>query len=311
MEILELAHRLPRPTAFVLGGGGSWGALQLGILQALSRTDLVPDLVVGTSVGSLNGAIVAADPALAVQRLEALWPHVTRREVFPGGLLHSLNTLRTSKSWLFDNEPLTEYLTNGLPATTFEELKVPFVAVATDFATGTAAELDSGDLRSALLASSAIPGIYPWVMREGRRLVDGMLVANVPTVVAMERGAKSLVVLDCGLQGVQEGEATSLVEVLTHASSIYARQQIAADLERCAHLPMVWLSRTRLNRSTQLDFTQTAAMIGEGYTEALQTLSRLAEVTALPRGLYGAPPTLTAHPTISSMSRLPDPPPTH
>jgi NTE family protein len=303
VEVLRLAHRMPRPVAYVLGGGGSWGALQLGMLQALARTDLVPDLVVGTSVGSLNGALVAADPGLAVQRLEGLWPTVTRREVFPGGILHSLNTLRTSKSWLFDNEPLTDYLTHELPATTFEQLRLPFVAVATDFATGTTAELDSGDLRSALLASSAIPGIYPWVMREGRRLVDGMLVANVPIVVAMQRGARSLVVLDCGLQGVQAGEATSLVEVLTHASSIYARQQIAADLERCAHLPTVWLSRSRLNSTSQLDFSQTTTMIGEGFTEALQTLSRVAEVADIPAGLYGAPPSLTTHPMIHDLAR--------
>jgi len=303
VEVLKLAHRMPRPVAYVLGGGGSWGALQLGMLQALARTDLVPDLVVGTSVGSLNGAMVAADPGLAVQRLEALWPTITRRKVFPGGILQSLNTLRVSKSWLFDNEPLTEYLTQELPATTFEELSLPFVAVATDFATGTVAELDSGDLRSALMASSAIPGIYPWVTRDGRRLVDGALVANVPIVVAMQRGAKSLVVLDCGLQGVEAGEAASLVEVLTQASSIYARQQIAADLERCAHLPTVWLSRSQLNTTSQLDFSQTTAMIGEGYTEAQQTLSRVAAVADIPAGLYGAPPTLTTHPEIHRLAR--------
>ena len=82
---LELAARLPRPTAFVLGGGGSWGALQLGMLQSLAGTDLTPDLVVGTSVGSLNGAVLADDPALAVERLEDLWPSVSKADVFPGG----------------------------------------------------------------------------------------------------------------------------------------------------------------------------------------------------------------------------------
>ena len=82
-DVLALAARLPRPTAFVLGGGGSWGALQLGMLQALAETDLTPDLVVGTSVGSLNGAVLADDPTLAVERLEDLWPSVSQGRRVP------------------------------------------------------------------------------------------------------------------------------------------------------------------------------------------------------------------------------------
>ncbi len=295
---LTLAHRLPRPVAFVLGGGGSWGALQLGMLQALARTDLTPDLVVGTSVGSLNGAILAADPALAVERLEAIWPNVTRNDVFPGGVLRGLRTLSVSRSWIFDNAPLTDQLTASLPVTAFEELAIPFVAVATDFGTGAVAELDSGDLRSALLASSAIPGIYPWVERDGRRLVDGALVANVPITVALERGAQSLVVLDCGLQGVSAGEAATLVEVLAQSSAIFARRQIAADLQRCAHLPMIWLSRGTLNATSVLDFTQTTTMIEEGFARSMETLRTLDRITTLPPGLYGAPAEFEQHPLI-------------
>jgi NTE family protein len=295
---LELAHRLPRPVAFVLGGGGSWGALQLGMLQALARTDIRPDLVVGTSVGSLNGALLAADPDTAVERLETLWPTVTRAAVFPGGVLRGLRTLSMSRAWIFDNEPLTDYLTATLPASTFEELALPFVAVATDFEAGTIAELDSGDLRSALLASSAIPGVYPWVERDGRRLVDGALVANIPMLVAVRRGAKSLVVLDCGLQGVDAGRASTLVEVLAQSSAIFARRQIAADLEHCAHLPTVWLSRGRLNTTNQLDFSMTAQLITEGFDQATATLQALGDVQALPAGLYGTPRELAQIPQI-------------
>jgi NTE family protein len=296
--LLELAHRLPRPVAFVLGGGGSWGALQLGMLQALAHTDIRPDLVVGTSVGSLNGAILAADPDAAIGRLEALWPTVTRTAVFPGGVLRGLRTLSTSRAWIFDNEPLTDYLTATLPATTFEELALPFVAVATDFESGTIAELDAGDLRSALLASSAIPGVYPWVERDGRRLVDGALVANIPMLVAVRRGAKSLVVLDCGLQGVDAGRASTLVEVLAQSTAIFARRQIAADLEHCAHLPTVWLSRGRVNTTNQLDFSMTAQLITEGFDQSMATLLALGDVRALPAGLYGAPRELAHIPGI-------------
>lgn len=288
-SILELAHRMPRPTAFVLGGGGSWGAVHLGMLRALARTDLRPDLVVGTSVGSLNGAIVAADPDSALDRLESLWPNVTRDEVFPGGVFKGLRTLTTSKAWIFDNAPLTDYLTKALPVQTFEDLALPFVAVSTDFSTGEQVEMDSGDLRSALMASSAIPGIFPWVERDGRRLVDGCLVANVPIAVAAARGARSLVVLDCGLQGVQAGAASTLVEVLDQAAAIFGRRQIAADLQRCADLPTVWLSRGSLNTTTALDFSLTSTLIIEGFEHSIHTLRALSQVTTLPPGVYGAP----------------------
>ena len=301
---LALADRLPRPVAYVLGGGGSWGALQLGMLQALAQTDLRPDLVVGTSVGSLNGAVLAADPDAAVERLTELWPSVTRAEIFPGGVLKGLRTLTTSKAWVFDNEPLTDYLTTSLPVSTFEELAVPFVAVATDFRNGGIATLDSGDLRSALLASSAIPGIYPWTEREGKRLVDGALVANVPIAVAAERGARSLVVLDCGLHGVEAGDATSLIEVLAQTAAIMARRQIAADLEQCGHLPMVWLSRGKLNTTTMLDFSMTDTLIEEGYVQSMRTLRSLGLVTGLPPGLYGAPTEMNAHPLIRPLVQL-------
>jgi NTE family protein len=258
------------------------------MLRALAETDLRPDLVVGTSVGSLNGAVLAADPDLAVGRLDALWPSVTRTAVFPGGMLRGLRTLTTSRAWIFDNEPLTDYLTRHLPATTFDDLALPFVAVATDFASGALAELDSGELRSALLASSAIPGIYPWVTREDRRLVDGALVANVPITVAHRRGARSIVVLDCGLPEVEAGAAMTLVEVLTQSSSIVARRQIAADLEQCADLPVVWLATDQPQRGSQLDFSRTEALIAAGYERASRTLAELPH-TAVPAGLHGAP----------------------
>ncbi len=303
MDRLALAARLPHPIAFVLGGGGSWGAVQLGMLRALAQTDLAPDLVVGTSVGSLNGVIIAADPQAAVGRLDAVWPGVTKSEVFPGGWIRGVRTLSESKSWIYDNQPLADLLTGELPATTFEELAVPFVAVATDFWTGAVAELDSGDLRSALLASSAIPGVFPWVEREGRRLVDGMLVANVPVTIALARGARSLVVLDCGLGGVPDQGPSNLADVLTQSAAIYARRQLASDLLACADVPVVWLSRGRTNTTTQLDFTATDTLLEEGYAHALRTLRMVEAVQAVPAGVYGAPAELQSDERLGSLLR--------
>lgn len=300
---LPIAARLPRPIAYVLGGGGAWGALQLGMLRALAETDLSPDLVVGTSVGALNGAILACDPASAVSRLDRMWPEVTRDQVFPGGWFRTLRTLTATKAWLYDNEPLTEYLLGGLPARDFKDLARPFVAVATDFQSGNLVALDRGELASALLASSAVPGVFPWVERDGLRLVDGGVVANVPISVAVARGARSLVVLDCGLLRASGRASDTLVEVLAQSAAIFARHQMARDLLACSAMPIIWLSRGKPNVTTQLDFSATATLIEEGYSSAAATLRGLHEVIALPAGLYGGTDVFGSDPQVQPMLR--------
>ncbi len=212
-----------------------------------------------------------------------------------------MRTLTETRAWIYDNQPLTDLLTSRLPANSFEDMAVPFVAVATDFTNGSLAELDSGELRSALLASSAIPGIFPWVERDGRRLVDGMLVANVPITVALRRGARSLVVLDCGLSGVKPRAAGTLVEVMIQSAAIYARRQMAADLVACAGVPVVWLTPSSLHETTQLDFSATASLIEAGRRDASATLAALNAVTALPPGVYGAPAELNSDERLDSL----------
>src|SRR5581483_10260841 len=94
-------ENLPRPVGYVLGGGGSLGAVQVGMLQALGEHDITPGVVAGTSVGSLNGAVVALDPASAANRLSHLWARLTREQVFPGGLLAQARTLQHARTHLF------------------------------------------------------------------------------------------------------------------------------------------------------------------------------------------------------------------
>lgn len=297
-ELLALAHLLPKPTAFVFGGGGSWGALHWGILRALAETDIRPDLVVGTSVGSLNGAIAAADPEHSAEILGALWPAVTRDQVFPGGVISSLHTLRTSHGWLYDSANLAEYLAARLPVATIEELQVPYVAIATDFTSGARVEIDRGDLKSALLASSAIPGIFPWIDRDGRRLVDGGLVSNVSTDVARNRGANSIVVLDCGLFGVSPKLSESIIDILAQTVAIQSRQQVIHDLSRCLDVPVVWLSGPELTSTSQLDFSHTVALAEAAYTASSELLSSLRGASVLPAGLYGGPRLVRDDPRI-------------
>src|SRR5664279_980294 len=128
--------QLPRPVGFVLGGGGSLGAIQVGMLQALAERDIYPDVVAGTSVGSLNGAVVALDPRAAANRLSHVWPRMTRQVVFPGGLIAQARMLQRTKTHLFPNTGLAAVITDFLgEASTFADLRLPFAAVAMDIAT--------------------------------------------------------------------------------------------------------------------------------------------------------------------------------
>lgn len=305
--LLALAHLLPKPTAFVFGGGGSWGALHWGILRALAETDIRPDLVVGTSVGALNGAIAAAEPEHSAQILGQLWPSVTRDQVFPGGILSALNTLRTSNGWLYDSANLAEYLASRLPVKTIEELRLPYVAVATDFEDGTRVEMDSGDLLSALLASSAIPGIFPWIDREGRRLVDGGLVSNIPTDIARKRGAASIVVLDCGLFGVSPRLTDSIIDILAQTIAIQSRQQVIHDLAGCLDVPVLWLAGPELISTNQLDFSHTMPLADAAEAASRQLLRSLAGSGPLAPGLYGGPALVREDPRIADSARSPQP----
>ncbi|MDQ4055344.1 MAG: patatin-like phospholipase family protein [Actinomycetota bacterium] len=177
--------------AVVLGGGGVFGAAHVGAGYALERRGFVPDLIVGTSVGALNGAIAAAHPDRAASWLDLVWTRVRRREVFPLGF-------PSSRASLCSDHGLRRLIARAELPARIEQLAVPFTAVAMDLATGSQALLEHGDLESALLASAAIPGILPPVDREGRTLVDGGVIAYVPVRAAQQVGAASLVVLSAG-----------------------------------------------------------------------------------------------------------------
>ncbi|HEX3782860.1 MAG TPA: patatin-like phospholipase family protein [Pseudonocardiaceae bacterium] len=279
---------LPRPIGFVLGGGGSLGAIQVGMLRALAEHDLAPDLVVGTSVGSVNGALLALDPARAAIRLATLWSVMTRSRVFPGGLFTQLRTLRRERTYLFGNAGLAEVLTAGLDgATDFAELALPFGAVAVDALTGEPVLMREGELTSAILASAAIPGIYPAVHRAGKVLYDGGVLANVPIRQALAMGAASLVVLDCAFPGHLPSVPSTLAETLLFWATLGMRNQAVLEASVAAtDVPILYLPGPPVQAVRPLDFGHTAGLIEDSY-QASSTF--LDQVRIGGTGLYGSP----------------------
>jgi NTE family protein len=312
-ELSGLVARLPRPVAFVLGGGGSRGAVQLGMLQAMAPTGLTPDLVVGTSVGSFNGALIAQAPATALLELESVWSHIDRDNVFPGGVIRqTIAATAANRSFVFDSAPLADLLRAHLSARTFEELAVPFVAIATDLDSGQRVELESGDLVSALLASSAVPVAYPWVEREGRRLVDGGLVANVALRQAYDRGARTIVVFDCGIFAARGRWSEGIVGVLAQSLAIAGRQQLATDIRVAEDAVVVYLPVLESFPTTIFDFEGTQDLADLGRTMTATFLDALLSTTPdgeeLPAGLYGAPPSTSIGDEVAPLLRLRDRP---
>ena len=184
----------PRPLAFVLSGGGAFGSGQVGMLRALACRGIRPDLVVGTSIGALHGAVLAAHPDDAPDLLAAFWEGASRRSVF-GGRRDTVRSLVHTRS-LASFHRLERLLDDALGDRGFGELTIPFAAVATDALTGDPVLLDDGDLRLALAASAAVPGVFPPVTIGGRPYVDGGVSANVPIRQALAFGAASVLVLD-------------------------------------------------------------------------------------------------------------------
>lgn len=279
---------LPRPVAFVLGGGGSLGAVQVGMLEALTEQQVTPDLVVGTSVGSLNGAMIAQDPKGAAHRLSHAWARITRHQVFPGGLVAQVRTLQHSKTHLFPSTGLAAVIADFLgPTASFADLALPFAAVTTDVETSLPHVVDEGSLLPALLASAAIPGIFAPVVHDGRRLYDGGLVANVPMRQALDRGAGSLVVLDCTVPGHLLPAPETLAEVVLFTAMVTVRSQAVLEAPAVAEqVPVVYLPGPADHRISPFQFDDTTGLIAGAYEAARRFLEGL--VIDGP-GLYGSP----------------------
>jgi NTE family protein len=186
-------------TAFVLGGGGHAGAAEVGMLHALLDRDVRPDLVVGTSVGALHGALVAAEPTTAsVEKLEAAWKELAGLGVLGRSWFTDAVSLLRSRTHVRSNVPMRRLAERLLPVKTFEELAVPFQCVAASIERFAEHWFTEGPLVDAILASSAVPGILPPVEIGGEHFIDGGIVNSIPIDRAVALGADEIYVLHAG-----------------------------------------------------------------------------------------------------------------
>lgn len=218
--------------AFVLSGGGSLGAIQAGMLEALLEHDIVTDALVGTSIGAANAAFLAADPTLPRARaLSGLWRSLKPRQIFPLGPIRTLKALRRAGS-LFSTAPLRQLIERHAPYSRIERGRIPLHIVATDFADGTEVVFDSGPVADAVLASTALPGVFPPHQVAGRLYLDGGLVDHVPLAPAIATGADTIYVLSCGFPCPPQADHRSARSVLVHSMGILLSQRVRVDVQQ-------------------------------------------------------------------------------
>lgn len=186
-------------TAFVLGGGGVLGSAQVGMLAALLEHDVRPDVVVGASVGAVNGAMVAACPSLtSMQKLSHLWSSLSQAGVLADSVVSRAARLAKHRTHLHSAEPLRELIKQRLPVVLIEDLPVQFECVAASIEKSAAHWFAEGSIADAVVASCAVPGLFPAARVGDEHFLDGGLVHSIPVGRAVELGAKRIFVLHVG-----------------------------------------------------------------------------------------------------------------
>jgi NTE family protein len=259
----------------VLSGGGVLGALQVGMLRALLEHRIQPDLVLGCSVGALNGVGIAADPSLAmVGRLQETWLDLEGRGVLPAGLLPTTVQLARKGESVHGNEGLQAVLEEILPVATFDELAVPFQCVATDIAAAREVWFSSGTLVEPILASAALPAMLPPVEIDGVRYIDGAVVNDVPVTRAVDLGATTIYVLHVGGFDRPRPEPKRPFDMALQAYWIARRARFRRDMAALpSHVEAVLLPTGEAASGRFNDFTRSATLMASAYhaTDALLT----------------------------------------
>ena len=223
-------------TAFVLGGGGVLGAVEVGMLRALFERGIGPDLVLGTSVGALNGALVARDPSLAViDRLVELWRRAGEtRDVYGDRPLRSMRRAMSTRTHIYSAGPLKARLREELGDVTFEELPVRFQVCAASIERAAEHWFDSGPVADAVVASAAVPGLLPPARVGDEHFLDGGIVNSIPLGRAVQLGATRVFVLQVGRIDRPLTPPTKPWEVARVSFEIARRHRFAREL---AELP--------------------------------------------------------------------------
>jgi NTE family protein len=269
--------------AFVLSGGGSQGALQVGALQALLERNIHPDMVVSTSVGAVNSILLAQNPSLeGIAQLTDLWRQITLEDVYPGNYATALWRLARGAEGLYPSENLKNFLTCNAPDScrNFADIAaIPLYVVATRMPQGTMhvfGDDPQDDLLSAVMASTALPPLHPPYQIEDQLYLDGSLSANLPLRAAVERGATEIYALYIYNDLAETIVGQGALSVAHWSVMKFLTDQVENEVDwvrrRGIPLHLVCLKASEMVLAT--DFGQSQTLIAEGYQTATTYLEQ-------------------------------------
>lgn len=249
-------------TAFVLTGGANLGAVQVGMLLALEEAGVRPDLYVGTSVGAVNATFMAGRPAGGgAEALAGVWSRLRRQHVFPTTAARSLRSARGRERGLVNPDALARLVRTHLPYRQLEEAPVPVTVIAVDVCTAADVPLSRGPAVEAVMASAAIPGVFPPVELGGRTYMDGGVVDNAPISHAVTLGADEIWVLPAGYACALPEPPRSALGMALQGLNVLVQRRLAhdirvygdrADIRVVPPLCPVKVAPTDFSRSAQL-----------------------------------------------------------
>ena len=268
----------PKPRiALVLGGGAARGFAHVGVIRALEQEKIPLDMVVGTSVGSLIGAIYAAD----LNSFDLEWTafQLEKDDLFDFGVMNAVSGMGLAKG-----DKLEDWVRQHIKTANIENMKLPFAAVATDLNWGQKVVLDKGSVARAVRASSAIPGVFQPVQHQGKFLVDGGVVDNIPISVAKAKGADIVIAVDISAN-VGNPNITNLLGVTLQATNI----MFALNVEHSKRDADVLISPA-IGDVAMLDFTQKKRCMQAGIEATQKAMPAIHRAIEAWVAAHSAPP---------------------
>jgi NTE family protein len=263
-------------TAFVLSGGGSLGAVQVGMLRALTEHGVVADMLVGTSVGAINAAWLAGSGMGpdAIGQLREVWLGTRRQDVFPLRPITGLSGFAGRADHLVVPNGLRSLLRRNLSIERLEDATVPVTVVATEVTTGIEVALSSGDAVDAVTASAAIPGVFPPVRVGQRVLMDGGVANNTPISHAISLGADTIWVLPTGYACDLAKPPRSALGMLLQAATLLMQGRLMIDVEHYQdHVDLQIIPPLCPLDVSPVDFSRTSELVNRGYQASKEWLA--------------------------------------